>query len=192
MRELLFLVHRLPYPPNKGDKIRSWHMLQYLSRHFRVHLGCFIDDAADWQHTRQVADLCASTRFIDLPPLSARWRAVQALLARQSMSVQYYRDERMLEWVAGVLSTGRVLEHWHTGSMSRRTRVLDALELLARFTAELVPKDPAVDVRTSVEEGKNAAKLIRNLYNMYWDTDAAMVEVAKGANSAGVQHAICS
>ena len=108
MRELLFLVHRLPYPPNKGDKIRSWHMLQYLSRHFRVHLGCFIDDAADWQHTRQVADLCASTRFIDLPPLSARWRAVQALLARQSMSVQYYRDERMLEWVAGVLSTGRV------------------------------------------------------------------------------------
>ena len=108
MRELLFLVHRLPYPPNKGDKIRSWHMLQYLSRHFRVHLGCFIDDAADWQHTRQVADLCASTRFIDLRPLAARWRAVQALLARQSMSVQYYRDERMLEWVAGVLSTGRV------------------------------------------------------------------------------------
>ena len=108
MRELLFLVHRLPYPPNKGDKIRSWHMLQYLSRHFRVHLGCFIDDEADWQHTRQVADLCATTRFIDLRPLAARWRAVQALLSRQSMSVQYYRDPRMLDWVAGVLSTGRV------------------------------------------------------------------------------------
>lgn len=108
MRELLFLAHRLPYPPNKGDKIRSWHMLQYLSRHFRVHLGCFIDDDADWQHTRRVADLCASTRFIDLRPLPARWRALQALLTRQSMSVQYYRDERMLEWVAGVLATGRV------------------------------------------------------------------------------------
>jgi formate dehydrogenase major subunit len=27
-----------------------------------------------------------------------------------------------------ILSTGRVLEHWHTGSMTRRTRVLDALE----------------------------------------------------------------
>ncbi|MBV9114569.1 MAG: formate dehydrogenase subunit alpha [Hyphomicrobiales bacterium] len=27
-----------------------------------------------------------------------------------------------------VLSTGRVLEHWHTGSMTRRTEVLDALE----------------------------------------------------------------
>jgi nucleotide-binding universal stress UspA family protein len=36
----------------------------------------------------------------------------------------------------------------------------EALELLERFTAELVPKDPAVDVRTSVEEGKNPAKVL--------------------------------
>jgi len=72
MRELLYLVHRLPYPPNKGDKIRSWHMLQYLSRHFRVHLGCFIDDEDDWQHAKAVAALCASTRFIGLRRGAAR------------------------------------------------------------------------------------------------------------------------
>ncbi|MGK5080787.1 TIGR03087 family PEP-CTERM/XrtA system glycosyltransferase [Janthinobacterium sp. HLX7-2] len=108
MRELLYLTHRLPYPPNKGDKIRSWHMLQYLSRHFRVHLGCFIDDDDDLQHTTTVAALCASTRFIGLQRGAARWRAAQALLSRQSMSVQYYRDARLLQWVAGVLSGGKV------------------------------------------------------------------------------------
>lgn len=108
MRELLYLVHRLPYPPNKGDKIRSWHMLQYLSRHFRVHLGCFIDDEDDWQHAKAVAALCASTRFIGLRRGAARWRAARALLARQSMSVQYYRDGRLLQWVDGVLSGGKV------------------------------------------------------------------------------------
>lgn len=108
MRELLLLTHRLPYPPDKGDKIRSWHMLQYLSRHFRVHLGCFIDDEDDWQHTKAVAALCASTRFIGLRRGAARWRAAQALLARQSMSVQYYRDARLLQWVDGVLSGGKV------------------------------------------------------------------------------------
>ena len=36
----------------------------------------------------------------------------------------------------------------------------EALELLERFTSELVPKDPAVDVRTSVEEGKNPAEVL--------------------------------
>ena len=28
---LLFLAHRIPYPPNKGDKIRSWHLLRHLA-----------------------------------------------------------------------------------------------------------------------------------------------------------------
>lgn len=36
----------------------------------------------------------------------------------------------------------------------------DALELLERFTGELVPQDPVVDVHTSVEEGKNPAKVL--------------------------------
>ena len=36
----------------------------------------------------------------------------------------------------------------------------EALELLERFTSELVPKDPAVDVRTAVEEGQNPAKVL--------------------------------
>jgi len=36
----------------------------------------------------------------------------------------------------------------------------EALALLERFTAELVPQSPAVDVRTSIEEGKNPAKAL--------------------------------
>ena len=36
----------------------------------------------------------------------------------------------------------------------------EALELLDRFTSELVPKDPVVDIRTSVEEGKNPSKVL--------------------------------
>ena len=31
MAKLLYLVHRLPYPPNKGDKVRSYHLLTHLA-----------------------------------------------------------------------------------------------------------------------------------------------------------------
>jgi polysaccharide biosynthesis protein PslH len=48
--ELLFLAHRIPYPPDRGDKIRSWHVLRHLGRHATVHLACFADDAADAAH----------------------------------------------------------------------------------------------------------------------------------------------
>ena len=48
MESLLFLSHRLPYPPTKGDKVRSCHFLKHLATRYRVHLGTFVDDAADW------------------------------------------------------------------------------------------------------------------------------------------------
>jgi hypothetical protein len=41
MRELLFLAHRIPYPPDKGDKIRTFHLLQHLARGYRVHVADF-------------------------------------------------------------------------------------------------------------------------------------------------------
>lgn len=45
MRDLLFLCQRIPYPPNKGEKIRAFRILDHLSRDYRIHLGCFIDDS---------------------------------------------------------------------------------------------------------------------------------------------------
>ena len=30
-RNILYLAHRLPYPPNKGDRIRTYHQIKYLA-----------------------------------------------------------------------------------------------------------------------------------------------------------------
>ena len=51
MPDLLFLAHRIPYPPDKGDKIRAWNVFRYLARSHRMHLGCFIDDPLDLMFT---------------------------------------------------------------------------------------------------------------------------------------------
>jgi sugar transferase (PEP-CTERM/EpsH1 system associated) len=48
--EILFVAHRIPFPPDRGDKIRSWHLLRHLSSLARVHLACFADDEADAAH----------------------------------------------------------------------------------------------------------------------------------------------
>ncbi len=66
MRELLFIAHRIPYPPNKGDKIRSWNILKYLTQHFRVHLGCFIDDPEDEKYRPTLEAICESCKFVRL------------------------------------------------------------------------------------------------------------------------------
>lgn len=50
MDDSLFLAHRIPFPPDRGDKMRSWHMLRHLAGLARVHLACFADDEADAAH----------------------------------------------------------------------------------------------------------------------------------------------
>ena len=64
MGNLLYLVHRLPYPPNKGDKVRSYHLLKHLLANHRVFLGTFIDDPADEQHIDMLRSMCAASRAL--------------------------------------------------------------------------------------------------------------------------------
>ena len=54
MTEILYLVHRLPFPPNKGDKIRSYHLLRFLASRYKVHLGCFVDDKDDEKYIGEI------------------------------------------------------------------------------------------------------------------------------------------
>jgi len=69
--KLLYLVHRLPYPPNKGDKVRSYHLLKHLAARHEVHLGTFIDDPDDEQHLPRVRELCAGLHAARLNPRTA-------------------------------------------------------------------------------------------------------------------------
>jgi polysaccharide biosynthesis protein PslH len=54
MADLLFLAHRLPYPPDRGDKIRSFNILRHLSERHRVHLAAFADDERDEAAARSI------------------------------------------------------------------------------------------------------------------------------------------
>jgi sugar transferase (PEP-CTERM/EpsH1 system associated) len=55
---VLYLAHRLPYPPNKGDKLRSYHELACLSERHDVWCACFVDDPADLRHVFKLRERC--------------------------------------------------------------------------------------------------------------------------------------
>ena len=99
MQDLLLLIHRIPYPPNKGDKIRSYNLLKHLARDYRVHLATFVDDADDWQHVPTVEAMCASSHFAALNPTLARVRSLGALVKNRSLSLDYYQDADLQRWV---------------------------------------------------------------------------------------------
>lgn len=108
MDSLLLLAHRLPWPPDKGDKIRSYHVLRHLAQRYRVYLGSFIDDPDDWRHVPAVEALCAGTCIRPLRPWQSRWRALGALARGEALTVGCYRDGPMQRWVDGLVGSGKI------------------------------------------------------------------------------------
>lgn len=100
---LLYLAHRIPYPPNKGDKIRSYHMLQFLARHYRIYLGAFVDTAEDWQYAQEVGRLCEGGSFLlPLHPKRARLKSLVSLL-NPPLTLPYYRNAMLQKWTQSMI-----------------------------------------------------------------------------------------
>ncbi len=103
MDDILYLAHRIPYPPDKGDKIRSYHLLRRLARDYRVHLGAFIDDRRDRAYIDKVRTLCADTCLIEMAPWRSRLLSARGLLTGEALTLPYYRHRGMRAWVRQVL-----------------------------------------------------------------------------------------
>ncbi len=116
--EVLFLAHRIPYPPNKGDKIRSWRLFQRLAARFDVHLAAFVDDPVDFQHKEFLEGQCASLTLVPLDPAWATARSARALLAGAPLSFSYYDDRRMRQAIDAVRARDLRLEVAFSSTMA--------------------------------------------------------------------------
>ena len=103
MQHLLFLAHRIPYPPTKGDKVRSYHLLKFLAGRYRVHLGAFVDDAVDLEHAGALRELCEECHLVRLKPTLARVKSLAGLVSDEPLTLPYYRSASMRLWVNEVL-----------------------------------------------------------------------------------------
>jgi len=104
VQPLLLLCHRIPFPPNKGDKIRSYNMLKFLSRYYQVHLGAFIDDPDDFQYESVVADMCTSHCLLPLDPKFAKLRSLSGFIKGTPLGLPYYANSKMQNWVDTVIA----------------------------------------------------------------------------------------
>lgn len=103
MSEILFLAHRIPFPPDRGDKIRSNHVLKAIAAMAPVHVGCLADDEADLAQEGELARLAAShclvRRSTPLP-----LAALKAVMGGRPVSVAAFDSARLRAWVRKVLA----------------------------------------------------------------------------------------
>jgi hypothetical protein len=104
MSEILFLAHRVPFPPDRGDKIRSHHILKRLAEFGPVHVAAFGESDEDMAQDEALASIAESHCLIrrDKP----LWKAgLEALRNREPVSIAAWRNEQFAQWVARTLAT---------------------------------------------------------------------------------------
>jgi len=132
--KVLYLVHRLPYPPNKGDKVRSYHLLKHLAARHEVHLGTFIDDPDDEPYLPRVRELCKSLHVARLNPRSAKLLSLRGLLSGEALSLPYYRDAGLQTWVDETAArVGFDAVVVFSGVMAQYTQGLKSVKTLVDF-----------------------------------------------------------
>ncbi len=106
--KILYLCHRIPYPPNKGDKIRSFNLLKALSEQYEVHLGCFVDDDFDYQYVDKLAQWCVEYKCRPQKKWRAKLKGLTAFLTGQPITIPYYSDVQLQRWVDQTLENYQI------------------------------------------------------------------------------------
>jgi sugar transferase (PEP-CTERM/EpsH1 system associated) len=87
---ILYLCHRIPYPPDKGDKIRAFHQLRAIAAHHEIDLFTLADDAADLEHEAALKQYCRTVKTARLNAKLARLRSLPYLLTRTPLTLPYF------------------------------------------------------------------------------------------------------
>jgi sugar transferase (PEP-CTERM/EpsH1 system associated) len=106
MSEILYISHRIPFPPDRGDKIRSWHMLKHLGTLGRVHLACFADDEADAAHLpalRSAMGNALGDAHVELRKTSRVVAGARAVLEGKPVSLTMFDSEALRAFVKRTL-----------------------------------------------------------------------------------------
>ena len=104
MSEILFLAHRVPFPPDRGDKIRSHHVLNRLAELAPVHVATLGDTDDDMTQDGALAQVAVSHCLLRRDKPLGR-AGLEALRNREPVSVAAFRDKRLARWVSETLAS---------------------------------------------------------------------------------------
>jgi polysaccharide biosynthesis protein PslH len=102
--KVLFLAHRIPFPPNKGEKIRAFNEIRHLSRKHDVHLIAFGDDVTDRQYAKDLRNHCRTVTIIPMAGWMQKLKAGVSLLRGEPFTLGYFRHSAMRAAVRNALA----------------------------------------------------------------------------------------
>ena len=92
---IFFVCQRVPFPPDRGDKIATFNELRHLSAAHEVHVFCLADGMQDLDNVGDLRNYVASVTTIPVIGVASTLRAVRALLFGGSLSVAAFNEAEL-------------------------------------------------------------------------------------------------
>ncbi len=146
---LLALTARLPYPPDRGDRLRAYHFLRTLSLEHDITLLSFIAAEREREHLPALRKICRRVEVVRLP----KWRSALnvGLNFWRSLPLQalYYRSAAMQRLVNRVLAEERfdavyvhlfrMAQFVDEGGQRAGYRIVDLTDVISKEIARSLP-----------------------------------------------------
>jgi sugar transferase (PEP-CTERM/EpsH1 system associated) len=84
------LVSRVPWPLEKGDKLRAYHQLKAIAKHHEVHLFCLSDSRIQPEAVSHLRTITPHVTVYRLNPLLLACRLLLALFSKKPFQVHYF------------------------------------------------------------------------------------------------------
>lgn len=92
---IFFVSQRVPYPPDRGDKITTFAEVKHLSRKHEVHIFCLADGREDLKNCDPLREVVAGVFAVPVDPMRARFRALRALFTGEPLSVAMLAEPKL-------------------------------------------------------------------------------------------------
>ena len=101
--KVLVLTHRLPYAPNRGDRIRSFHIIQELARHAEVRVVSLVHDREEAAEVGTLERTGVRVWTAAVPRLRNMARAVTTLMSSTPLTHTLLAAPEMAAAVTGAI-----------------------------------------------------------------------------------------
>jgi sugar transferase (PEP-CTERM/EpsH1 system associated) len=113
---ILFLSQRVPYPPNRGDKITTWRLVERMKRTHDVTCVAFAHDERDIEAAQQLTSMGVPTRWFPYDDRKAKLRSLPLLLGQTPLTLGVY-GSRELQAAVDELMPSMDLAYAYSSSM---------------------------------------------------------------------------
>src|SRR5215472_10135213 len=92
---IFFVCRRVPFPPDRGDKIATFNEIRHLSKNHEVHVFCLADGDQDLDNVAGLHQHVDGVTAVPVTPLAIKLRALKALFLGGSLSVAAFNEAKL-------------------------------------------------------------------------------------------------